>query len=113
MSNKKNYVAMKIGVLEHLRDLFHRRARTREVLPLDFTLVAADLGVSEEDVSSTIAELCRLGLAKATNGKSNALAVSQGECEITDQGLTDLHHYEMSIHLSPQVTSLRPAGFKP
>lgn len=106
---EKNYVQLKLGVLSHLRDLFHRQALTNEVLTLGLTLVAADLGVREEDVQSTIAELVALGLAQPTSHAH--LAAAQGEVEITKEGLSTLHNYEFAVHLPPSESSLRPVGF--
>jgi hypothetical protein len=111
MNNPKNYVEQKLGVLSHLRDLFHQRARTREQLPLELTLVAADLGISIEDVQGTIAELIALDLVKPLDPNTAHLAVTQGECEITTNGLFFLHNYETSQHIRPLNTEWGRAGF--
>lgn len=108
--SEKNYVELKLGVLQHLRDLFHRQALTNEQLTLELTFVAADLGVPMHDVQSTIAELMKLEFAKATS--HSHLGPAQGEVEITKDGLSVLHNYEFSVYLPPSKTSLRKVGFR-
>ncbi len=106
--NPRDHIAEKIGVLVHLRDLFHESAVTREKLPIELTLVAADLGIAEVVLQGTIAELVALDLAKPTSSAKH-LAVSQGECEITRGGLTYLHEYETALHVPSE--SRRSIGF--
>lgn len=93
-ANILHHVDLKLGVLRHLRDMFHARALTNEVLPIELLTVANDLQTPIERVQGAVAELIALGLARPNAGAPPHTAVVDGRAEITEAGLGHLHHAE-------------------
>ena len=94
MSGLLDHVELKLGVLRHLRDMFHARALTNEVLPIELLTVANDLKVPVETVQRVLAELVTLKLAAPNAGAPPHTAVADGRAEITEVGLGYLHNVE-------------------
>lgn len=113
MDRQTDYLALKIAVLIHLRSLFYESPLGREPMPLELTLVAADLGVSVLLVQGTIRELLTLGLARPTRSVGDSaphLAVAQGECEITPEGLNYLLQLDTAERMRYVAPSWGTAG---
>jgi hypothetical protein len=87
-------VELKLGVLRHLRDMFHERALTNQILPIELITVANDLQVSESRIKQILAELIVLKLATHNPDAPPHTAVADGRAEITDAGLGYLHQVE-------------------
>lgn len=94
MNGFLDHVELKLGVLRHLRDMFHARALTNEVLPIELLTVANDLQVSVDAVQRVLAELVALKLAAPNASAPPHTAIADGRAEITEAGLGYLHNVE-------------------
>ncbi len=88
------HVELKLGVLRHLRDMFHERALTNEVLAIELLFVANDLQVSVARIQQVLAELIALRPATHNPDAPPHTAVVDGRAEITENGLGYLHQIE-------------------
>lgn len=99
----------KVGVLRHLRVLLHATAGTGVRLPLELTFVAAHLGISEQQVKGTIEELVLLEYVRPIDKNAPHLAVADGRCWITAEGL----HYLNDWETLAAEKKWGPVGFTP
>lgn len=101
------YIEWKVAVLGHLRDLHHRRAPTNAKMHLNLDVVAADLGIATEQVQGVLSELILLGFVAETNKMNPHMAITDGECAITKDGMSFLHNHEAARAIPESNTSLR------
>lgn len=94
MGDAYEHVEHKLKILGHLRDMFHARALTNEVLPIELVTVANDLRVSAVRVQQILAELIALKLVTHNPDAPPHTAVSDGRAEITNAGLGYLHQVQ-------------------
>jgi hypothetical protein len=101
-----NYLERKVRALEHFRRLHHQRALSNAKLHLNLDVVSIDLDITVEEVQGVISELMLLGFVESTNTMNPHMAITDGECAITKDGMIFLHNYETNQAIPEPKTSL-------
>jgi hypothetical protein len=85
----KSFPSARLAVLQELRDMSHRQARTSAILELDVTALSSSSGIAENILQDTLVDLLAEGLVEP-NAPTFAKSAEQGACRITGPGVHEL-----------------------
>ncbi|MCP4308026.1 MAG: hypothetical protein GY788_24770 [bacterium] len=76
-------------ILEHLRDLSRRQAKTSKIENLDLQAISQELSLPVDTVQDVLVDLATEGLVEGF-AESYGNTVADGACRITESGMREL-----------------------